>query len=93
LLDDSANLINNYKIKHEISIFSIIRRSKTIITILEVIVSISLINIIVFVLSSKKRDRLSKITKNALISKKKERLSKIETTTSSKQNNDVEIFS
>jgi len=93
LLDNSINLVNNYKTKHKISISLIIRRFKTIITILEVIVSILLIDIIVFVLLLKKRDRLSKITKNAFISKKRERLSKIETTTSSKQDNNIEVFS
>jgi len=74
-------------------IFSIIRRSKTIITILEIIVLTLLINIIVFVLSLKKRNRLSKIIKNALIFKKRKKLSKIKTITSSKQDNDVETFS
>jgi len=93
LLNNFANLVNNYKIKYKIFIFFIIKRSKTIIIIFEVIVSTSLIDIIVFVLLLKKRDRLSKITKNASISKKREKLSKIETTTNSKQDNDVEIFS
>jgi len=93
LLDDFANLVNNYKIKYEIFILSIIKRFEIIITISKIIVSISLINIIVLVLLLKKCDRLSKITKNALISKKEERLSKIETTTNSKQDNNVKIFS
>jgi len=93
LLNNFANLVNNYKTKYEMFTFFIIRRFKTIITISKVIVSTSLINIIVFILLLKKRNRLSKITRNALIFKKKERLSKIKTTTSNKQNNNVEIFS
>jgi len=71
LLNDLANFVNKYKTKYEMSIFFIIRRSKTIITIFEIIVLTSLVDIIVLVLLSKKRDRSSKITKNALISKKK----------------------
>jgi len=93
LLDNSANLVNNYKIKYEIFIFSTIWRSKTIITVFEVIVSTLLVDIIVFILLSKKRDRLSKITEKTFISKNKKRSSKIETTTSNKKNNDIEIFS
>jgi len=92
LLDNFANLVNNYKTKYEIFIFSIIKRFKTIITISKVIVLTSLIDIIVLVLLLKKRDRLFKITKNALIFKKRERLSKIKTITSNKQDNDIEIF-
>jgi len=71
----------------------IIRRSKTIITISKVIVSILLINIIVLILLSKKCDRSPKIIKNALISKKRKKLCKIKTTTNSKQNNNIKIFS
>jgi len=93
LLNDFANFVNNYKIKHKIFISFIIKRSKTIITIFKVIISTFLINIIVFVLLSKKRNRLSKIIENAIIFKKREKLSKIETTTNNKQDNDVEIFS
>jgi len=93
LLNDFANLVNNYKTKYKILIFSIIRRSKTIITIFKVIVSTFLIDIIVLVLLLKKRNRLSKITKNALMFKKRERLSKIKTITSSKQSNNIKTFS
>jgi len=93
LLNDFANLVNNYETKYEMLILFIIRRSKTIITISKVIVSTFLINIIVFVLLLKKRNRLSKITKNAFIFKKRQKLSKIKTTTSSKQDNNVETFS
>jgi len=93
LLNDFANFVNNYKIKQKIFISFIIKRSKTIITIFKVIISTFFINIIVFVLLSKKCNRLSKIIENALIFKKREKLSKIETTTNNKQDNDVEIFS
>jgi len=93
LLDNFANLVINYKTKHEIFIFSIIRRSKTIITIFQVIVSTSLVDIIVLVLLLKKCDRLFKITKNALISKKREKSFKIKTTISNKQDNNIETFS
>jgi len=93
LLDNFANLVNNYKIKHKILIFFIIKHFKTIITIFKVIVLILLIDIIVFILLLKKRNRLSKITKNALIFKKRKKLSKIKTITSNKQNNNVETFS
>jgi len=73
-------------------IFFIIKHSKTIIIIFEIIVSISLVNIIIFILLLKKCDQLSKITRNALISKKREKLSKIKITTSNKQNNNIKIF-
>jgi len=92
LLDDFVNFVNNYKTKYEILIFSTIRRLETIITISRVSISTFLINTIVLVLSSKKRDRSSKIIENAFISKKREQLSKIKTTTSNKQDNNVEIF-
>jgi len=93
LLDNFTNLVNNYKTKYKISILFIIKRSKTIIIIFKVIVLTSLVDIIVFILLLKKRNRLSKIIENASISKKKERLFKIKITTSSKQSNDVKIFS
>jgi len=93
LLEDFANLINNYKIKYEISIFFIIRRSKITIIILEVILLILLVNIIVFVLLLKKRNRLSKTTKNTHIFKKKDRLFPIKTTTNSKKDNNIKILS
>jgi len=93
LLNNFANFVDNYKTKHKIFIFSIIKYFKTIIIIFEIIVLTFLINIIVFVLLSKKRDQLSKITKNAFIFKKRKNLSKIRIITSSKQNNDVKIFS
>jgi len=73
-------------------IFFIIKCFKTTVIVFEVIVLISLIDIIVFVLLLKKRNRLSKIIENAFISKKKERLSKIETTISNKKDNNIEIF-
>ena len=93
MLNNSTNFINNYKTKHKIFILSIIRRSKTIITISKVIVLILLANIIVSMLLSKKYNRLSKIIENASISKKRERLSKIKTTTNNKKNNNVKILS
>jgi len=93
LLDYSTNLVNNYKIKYEIFILSIIRYLKTIITIFKIIVLISLVDIIVLVLLLKKRNRLSKITRNAFIFKKREKLFKIKTITSNKQDNNVKIFS
>jgi len=93
LLNDFANFVNDYKTKHEMFIFFIIRRFKTIITIFKVIASKFLVNIIILILSSKKRDRLSKIIENALMSKKKDRLSKIKITTNSKKDNDVKTSS
>jgi len=51
----------------------IIKRFKTIIIISKVIVSKSLINIIIFILLLKKRNRLSKTIENALMSKKKDK--------------------
>jgi len=92
LLNDFANFVNNYKTKHGISIFSTIKCSKTIITISKVIVSTLLIDIIVFVLLLKKRDRSSKIIEKALMFKKREKSSKIKITTSNKQVNNVKIF-
>jgi len=74
-------------------IFSIIRRLKTIITISKVIVSKSLVDIIVLVLSLKKRDQLSKIIENALMSKKRDKLSKIKIITNNKKGNDVKTSS
>ena len=74
-------------------ILFIIRRFETIITILELIVLKLLVDIIILVLSLKKRDQLSKTTKNALMSKKRDRLSKIKTTTNSKEDNDVKTSS
>jgi len=71
LLDNSTNLVNNYKTKYKISIFFTIKYSKTITTISKIVVSISLVNIIVFILLLKKRNRLSKIAENAFIPKKK----------------------
>jgi len=56
LLDNFANLVNNYKIKYKIVSFSTIKRFKTTITIFEVIVLIFLVDIIVFVLLLKKRN-------------------------------------
>ena len=92
MLHNFANLVNNYKTKYEILIFFIIKRFKTIITIFKITISTSLVDIIVFVLLLKKRDRLSKIIKNALMSKKREKLSKIKITTNSKQSNNIETF-
>ncbi len=74
-------------------ILSIIRRLKTTITILEVIASTLLINIIVLVLLLKKCDQSSKTIENALISKKRNKLFKIKTTTNSKKDNDVKTLS
>jgi len=93
LLNNFANLVNNYKTKYEMSIFSIMRRSKTIITIFEVIASTLLVDIIVFVLSLKKRNQSSKTTKNALMFKKKNKLSKIKTIINNKKDNDVKTSS
>jgi len=81
VLDNFANLVNNYKTKYRIFIFSITRHFKITIIVSKVIVLISLINIIVFILLLKKRNRLFKTTKNAFIFKKKDRLSKIKTIT------------
>jgi len=92
LLDNFANLINNYKIKYKMLIFFIIRRFETTITIFKIIVLTFLVDIIVFVLLFKKRDHLSKIIENALVSKKREKLFKIKITTSNKQDNDIKIF-
>ncbi len=75
------------------SIFSTIRRLETTTTIFKIIVSISLINIIGLILLSKKRNQLSKTTKNALISKKRDKLSKIKTSTNSKKDNNVKMLS
>jgi len=93
LLNNFANFVNDYKTKHEMSISFIMRRLKTIITIFEVIASTFLVDIIVLVLSLKKRNQSSKITKNALISKKRNKSLKIKTTTNSKKDNDVETSS
>jgi len=86
LLDDFANLVNDYKTKHEMSISSIMRR-------LEMIASIFLVDIIVLVLSLKKRDQSPKTIENALISKKRDRLPKVKATTNSKKDNDVKTLS
>ena len=93
MLNNFANFVNDYKTKHEMSISFIMRRLKTIITIFEVIASTFLVDIIVLVLSLKKRNQSSKITKNALISKKRNKSLKIKTTTNSKKDNDVETSS
>jgi len=93
LLDNFANLVNNYKTKYEIFTLFIIRCFKTIITIFKVIVPTSLVDIIVLVLLLKKHNRLSKIIENASISKKRERLFKIKIITSSKKDNNVKTFS
>ncbi len=93
MLNDFANFVNDYKTKHKISIFFIMRRSKTIITILEVIVSTSLVDIIVLVLSLKKRNQSSKTIENALMSKKRNRSFKIKTTINNKKGNDVKTSS
>jgi len=74
-------------------ILFIIRYFKTTIIVFEVIVSILLVNIIVFVLLSKKRNQLSKTIKNAFMSKKKNRLFKIKIITNNKKDNNVEILS
>jgi len=92
LLNEFANLVNDYKRKYEIFIFSIIRRFKTIIIISKVIVSKSLVNIIVFILLLKKRNRSSKTTKNAFMFKKRDKLSKIKIATNSKKDNDDKIL-
>jgi len=93
LLNKFANFVNNYKTKYEIFIFFIIRRFKTIIIILEVIVSKFLVDVIVFVLLLKKRNQLFKTTKNALIFKKRDKLSKIKIATNSKKKNNVKTLS
>jgi len=74
-------------------ILFIIRYFKTTIIVFEVIVSILLVNIIVFVLLLKKRNQLSKILENAFMSKKKNRLYKIKIITNNKKDNNVEILS
>jgi len=74
-------------------ILFIIRYFKTTIIVFEVIVSILLVNIIVFVLLLKKRNQLSKIVENAFMSKKKNRLYKIKIITNNKKDNNVEILS
>ncbi len=74
-------------------ILSIIRYLETIITIFEINVLILLVDIIVLVLLLKKRNQLSKTTKNALISKKKDKLSKIKIITNSKKDNNIETIS
>jgi len=93
LLNDFANFVNDYKAKHEMSIFSIMRRSKTTIIVSKVTILTSLINIIVLVLLPKKRDQSSKIAKNALMPKKRDRLPKVKTTTNNKEGNDVKTSS
>jgi len=85
LLNNFANFVNNYKTKYKISIFSIIRRSKITIIVFEVIVLISLVDIIVLVLFLKKRNRLFKTTKNVTISKKRNKLFKIKIITKQKK--------
>jgi len=92
-LKDFASLINNYKTKHKISISSIIRCSKTTIIVFKIIISTSLVNIIVLILLLKKRNRLSKTTKNASIFKKKDRLFTIKIITNNKKDNNIEILS
>ncbi len=74
-------------------ILFIIRYFKTTIIVFEVIVSILLVNIIVFVLLLKKRNQLSKTIENAFMSKKKNRLFKIKIITNNKKDNNVEILS
>jgi len=71
LLNNFANLVNNYKTKYKIFIFSITKRFKTIMTISKVTILISLINIVVSILLLKKRNQLFKATKNTFIFKKK----------------------
>jgi len=85
LLDNFARLVNNYKIKHEMFILSIIRYFETTIIIFEVIVLIFLVNIIVFILLLKKCNRLFKIIENVLISKKRDRSLKIKIIINSKK--------
>jgi hypothetical protein len=92
LLKGFASLINNYKIKHKMFISSIIRRSKTTIIVFKISISTSLVNIIVLILLLKKRNRLSKTTKNASIFKKKDRLFTIKIITNNKKDNDIEIL-
>ncbi len=70
-------------------IFLIIKRSKTTITILEIIVLTSLVDIVVLILLLKKRKRLSKTIENAFISKKRSKLFKIKIVTNSKKDNNV----
>ncbi len=71
MLDNFANLVNNYKTKYKISIFSTIKCFETTITISKVTVLISLIDIVVSILLLKKRNQLSKATENTFIFKKK----------------------
>ncbi len=71
----------------------IIRRFKTIITIFEIIVLKLLVNIIVSILLSKKRNRLSKIIENAFMFKKRDKLSKVKIVTNNKKDNNVETLS
>jgi len=73
-------------------ISSIIRRSKTTIIVFKISISTSLVNIIVLILLLKKRNRLSKTTKNASIFKKKDRLFTIKIITNNKKDNDIEIL-
>ncbi len=87
------NLVNNYKTKHKMFIFFIIRRSKTIITIFEISVLRSLVDIIVSILSLKKRDRSFKIVENASMSKKKDKLLKIKIVINKKKDNNVKTLS
>ncbi len=75
------------------SIFFIMRRLETIITIFKVIALTSLVDIIVLILLLKKRDQLSKTTKNAFITKKKDKLFKIKTITNNEKDNDVKTLS
>ncbi len=70
-------------------IFFIIKYFKTIITISKVTVLILLVDIVIFVLLLKRRDRLLKIAKNAFISKKRDRLFKIKIVTNNKKNNNI----
>ncbi len=73
-------------------ISSIIRRSKTTIIVFKISISTSLVKIIVLILLLKKRNRLSKTTKNASIFKKKDRLFTIKIITNNKKDNDIEIL-
>ncbi len=92
MLNNFANLVNNYKIKYKLFISFIIKYFKIIIIVSKVIVLILLINIIIFVLLLKKYNRLSKTIENPLIFKKKDKLSKIKTTTNSKKDNNIKIL-
>ena len=93
MLDNFANLVNNYKTKYKLFIFSIIRYSQTTIIVSKVIILISLIDIIVFILLLKKRNKLFKTTKIAFICRGKNKLSKIKTTINNNKNNNIEILS